>query len=437
MSDFSFRECFRFKPNVKSIFVRKGQRYLALDGIRAISIMIILPFHCLYLMLGFQMDEPAFREFHDTVPIWLQWILNASFSVDMFFVLSGFLIGNILLREYRKSSTINIKRFYLRRLFRLYPVYLFLILISALTLGPHVDTSYLWYNVFHLVNFLPYEKMLVLWTWTLSVEEQFYLLFPLCLLIAFRFFSRPLVFLCGLFLLSFAIRALVLAQHPEFMTIDMFKVVYPKVDGFTGMYFSQLYDNLYTRFGCLIIGSIAAYLHVVHSDVMERILLNAVTNTVLVLLSILGLFTVFSLPMMSPDSSITGEVRYWYFLLSRNLFGFCLSVLLLCMIYPAGILTNAIARVLSAKFWFPIAQLSYSIYLLHMPMAAISAAVVFQLAGGLSGFEPYHLVYAMLLCAFLAAIPAIFSFAFLEAPFMRMRGVIEGKSAESKLAEAS
>jgi len=122
MANFSFSDYFSIKHNTKAIFVRTGTRFAALDGLRAISIIMVVSFHCLYIFLSTQMKEPAFRAYHDTLPLILNWIPVGSFGVDVFFVLSGFFIGHILLSEYQKNVSLNIKRFYIRRLLRLYPV---------------------------------------------------------------------------------------------------------------------------------------------------------------------------------------------------------------------------------------------------------------------------------------------------------------------------
>ena len=93
------------------------------------------------------------------------------------------------MKEINVSGKINLKRFYIRRYLRLTPLYFFILAIAAVIWinQSTLDMSYLWYNVFYLNNYvhLAHEKMP--WAWSLAVEEQYYLIFPIFLLLAWRF----------------------------------------------------------------------------------------------------------------------------------------------------------------------------------------------------------------------------------------------------------
>lgn len=144
----------------------------ALDGLRAIAILLVLGCHTDVLKGG--------------------WI-----GVDVFFVLSGYLITNILLRELRETGSVDLGAFYTRRAFRLLPALAILCGFQVIRSwfspnGPEIREAtiigalYLenWNNVF---QFAPFDLMGH--TWSLAVEEQFYLLWPLLL---------PFVFIRGL-----------------------------------------------------------------------------------------------------------------------------------------------------------------------------------------------------------------------------------------------
>ena len=109
-------------------------------------------------------------------------------GVDLFFVLSGFLISNILFNEYKENKEVNIPRFLIRRSFKIFPPFYFFMFITLL-LRPMVtgDTNIEFHKVlselFYLQSYLPR-----IWqhTWTLAVEEHFYLIFSITLYIVTR-----------------------------------------------------------------------------------------------------------------------------------------------------------------------------------------------------------------------------------------------------------
>src|SRR5207244_1141178 len=108
-------------------------------------------------------------------------------GVDVFFAISGFLITLLLLRELEHSGTLSLKRFYLRRALRLIPAYLaFLIVLFGLSrMGLTHVSERAWLGALtYTVNFhLGYTPWEGLHFWSLSAEEQFYLLWPPLLLL--------------------------------------------------------------------------------------------------------------------------------------------------------------------------------------------------------------------------------------------------------------
>src|SRR4051812_42605748 len=96
----------------------KHERIPSLDGLRAISILIVLGYHLLW----------TYQFKNDDVRIW-KVILSGDFGVHIFFVISGFLITGILLREEKAQGKIDISKFYLKRIFRIFPAYYFYLLV--------------------------------------------------------------------------------------------------------------------------------------------------------------------------------------------------------------------------------------------------------------------------------------------------------------------
>lgn len=149
----------------------KTTRIHSLDGLRALSIALVLLGH-----LGGTRHSP--------VPLFFE--NYAEFGVRVFFVISGFLITSILLRELAETGDICLSDFYLRRFFRIFPA-AYVFITAAVVLGASslrredVVSAY-----GYLVNFDMNRPWMIGHLWSLSVEEQFYLLWPFLLLVFAR-----------------------------------------------------------------------------------------------------------------------------------------------------------------------------------------------------------------------------------------------------------
>lgn len=136
------------------------RRFPALDGLRAVAAVLVVFFHY-------------------GGPDWLQgWA-----GVQMFFVLSGFLITTLMLREEQRTGRISLKEFYLRRAFRILPVYYVVLLVTVVGsalfgtftsngIGPALKYFLTFTNEFAAHS--PYDQ-----SWTLGIEQKFYLVWPL------------------------------------------------------------------------------------------------------------------------------------------------------------------------------------------------------------------------------------------------------------------
>lgn len=163
---------FQTMMDMSSSFVlyRSRKRFGNLDGLRFICILMVLWHHAPFSSL----ELP-------------QFFTRGFLGVDFFFVLSGFLITTLLLREAGENGRFSMRNFYLRRILRILPVYFFVItcvsayyvLVSGQdNLAPLVPYYYLFLSNF-LVEHIPTLGI----TWSLSVEEQYYVLWPLLLMI--------------------------------------------------------------------------------------------------------------------------------------------------------------------------------------------------------------------------------------------------------------
>jgi len=148
----------------------------SLDGIRAIAVFMVMLLHA-----HFQLGK------------------GGGLGVDVFFALSGFLITTLLLEEYKKYNSISLSSFYIRRTFRLFPALyfmLFVVFLYATFFSIGETKSIIYRELFassiymNNISYMWNCKALILGhTWSLGVEEQFYFVWPLFLLLMIRFFS--------------------------------------------------------------------------------------------------------------------------------------------------------------------------------------------------------------------------------------------------------
>jgi peptidoglycan/LPS O-acetylase OafA/YrhL len=170
-------------------------RLKELDGWRAISVLLVVFYH-----LGLYQHQ-------DLVAPHVHFALVLShcgpLGVDVFFVISGFIICRLLILEEQRYGSISLKGFYIRRVFRILPPFYFYLATLCLLLltGLTVDHSKAILNAgLFLYDFSPAERSS--WfaghSWSLAVEEQFYLTFPAILLLAGKTYRKrvfPLLFL--------------------------------------------------------------------------------------------------------------------------------------------------------------------------------------------------------------------------------------------------
>lgn len=149
-------------------------RLLGLDGLRALSIALVMASH------GAQSPGFWFPKYARSIES------IGTFGVEVFFVISGFLITWLLLKE-EKKQTINLKNFYLRRAFRILPAAIFFLGTIGLMKVVFEDiVSSTWFDIGTALGFVknifPGQDRETAHYWSLSIEEQFYLFWPLVLI---------------------------------------------------------------------------------------------------------------------------------------------------------------------------------------------------------------------------------------------------------------
>ena len=161
-------------------------RNQGLDVLRGLAILLVLVSHLSYSIPGFVAPSGAAG--------FLYWHIKdfGTTGVDLFFVLSGFLISGLLFKELVRRQRIDFPRFWLRRAFKILPSYLLLLLILWIC-ATTTWSARPWTHLLFLQNYLDNSTNVP--TWSLAVEEHFYLLFPLALLVlGATTLSRPLLF---------------------------------------------------------------------------------------------------------------------------------------------------------------------------------------------------------------------------------------------------
>jgi peptidoglycan/LPS O-acetylase OafA/YrhL len=206
----------------------KEHRIRGFDALRAFAVTLVILSHVGIIAAA---QSPLWKSFFS--------VFNANYGVKTFFVLSGFLITTLLAQEFDRSGSVNVPGFMLRRVFRILPLYFLVIaIVSVLAyLGmaenkptARILSSILLYNFISRSDDVSYLSHL----WSLAVEEQFYLFWPLvCLaLMARRWllsaFAIGIVCLCGLGKMQLAGSTFESTYYPERWTIP---AIYPIMIG--------------------------------------------------------------------------------------------------------------------------------------------------------------------------------------------------------------
>jgi peptidoglycan/LPS O-acetylase OafA/YrhL len=339
----------------------KGKRLKELDILRAVAVFLVLGRHLLEIP---ETLSPSLRMF---LLVWREvgWI-----GVDLFFVLSGFLVAGILFREYQSNQRVHITRFLIRRGFKIYPPFYALIavtfVLSDLLPIPHEKWRYIGELLF-LQNYLG-----SVWnqTWSLAVEEHFYLLLAIVVFLLARTnqgdinpFRFLLTFILSTMALVLILRCIVGGLYPvgEWGPI----IVYT-----------------HFRIDSLLFGVMLAYLFYFKSSVLKSITQRFERTLLWVALCLI------SLPSLFPLS----ESRVSYTLGFTGLylgFGAILMIMLLSRSKIKELIVNICAPVL-----IPVGRASYSIYLWHMLVYYLSNFIT-------GGAEPSTLSFLLHLAAYI------------------------------------
>ena len=325
-------------------------------------------------------------------------------GVDLFFVLSGYLIGSQLLRPYTRGSRPSIVGFYLRRAFRVLPAYLTVLLfyfaIPGFREAPGLSPA--WQFLTFTQNFrIDYlHDPAFSHVWSLCVEEHFYLVLPLLILLLMRrpSFGKALAVILGILCFGIAIRAYIYLHQVQ---------VFPRDDdAFILAYVEKIYFPTHTRLDGLLVGVTLATIKTFRPAWWQR----AMSHGYLLLMAGCALCA-WAMWLFIERLSFSGAV------IGFPLVAVGLGLLIASSIAPSSPLSKV-------RGFGLIAALAYSAYLTHKEIMHLVHEHLPRLIGS-GGWLALIVYYAF---SFVAAFVLYMS---VERPFLRLRERISSRAAKA------
>jgi peptidoglycan/LPS O-acetylase OafA/YrhL len=315
----------------------------------------------------------------------------AKLGVSLFFVLSGFLITLLMVREREATGSVSLKRFYIRRALRIFPAYYVFLAVSFAWMafqGQAVPAALVLVSVFYALNYAQafgaFRSTPVSHGWSLGVEEQFYLVWPAMLRAAWRRnVSVPKLILAGIILVCAWRTTLSLA----------------------GVRSGYVYYAFDTRFDCLLMGCGLAIC--VRDDWVQRTARVVSANALLPIATLMLLGAIHVVP-----------VELWYLTVADSFEAILLAILLV-----QGLMLSA--HPLWSWLNWPVVRylgtISYPLYLYH------------QLAGNIA-FEAVQSRWVVQIASAVAMAVALamVSYHFIERPFLRRKERLSAMAAGEK-----
>jgi len=311
----------------------RGIRYIpAIDGLRAVAVIAVMLYH-----LGFK------------------WIPGGFLGVDLFFVISGYVITRLLLDSIQRSGGLDLRAFYVARIRRLLPPLVFMIITTTVVVGlwaPDTMRRFLgdtpfalfggmnWWLVFRHTDYFEAigRPPLLQHTWSLGVEAQFYLVWPLILLLVLRYFGKNKIPGAALLIAAFS-------------GIALF-VVSLQVDAASGSQVSHVYFGTDTHSIGLFLGAALAVRWIPQN------LQETVSRKAQDFVDLIGAFGFLGIIAAFLFIDETDPTLYKLAFPLAGIFG---CAILTSIVHPA----SRFAPILSSKVFIWIGERSYAIYLWH------------------------------------------------------------------------
>ncbi|MGG8383826.1 acyltransferase family protein [Bacillus sp. R-CC1] len=311
------------------------KRVFGLDFVRSIAIMLVLLAHGLDFFLAPVLKDSSIGRI---ITKSLNFPLGF-FGVEIFFVLSGFLIGRIIIKELVENGKWGrLFSFYIRRWFRTLPLYY--LVVFFLVWFP-IGADFTWRNLFFVQNFNSNTLSFNPVSWSLSVEEWFYLIIPFIILVAFRMIKedkgKHFLTICFI-IMSVSLLAriiLVIMKDPSF-DFGVRKQIFYRLDSITAG---------------VILAGIKFYYKDMYKQMIDK-------RKLLFFISIVGFILCEVWFILHRDMSKLDQSFF-----SRTIFFNCVTFS--CMLLVISLETVKINKVFIRKLIVFISMISYALYLLH------------------------------------------------------------------------
>ena len=413
----------------------------SINGLRVMSMFWVILGHTHVFALSSGLDN-LLRVRSTLSRFSFQAIGNAYFAVDSFFVLSGFLVAYLSLRQMkRKNGRFPFVTYYLHRYLRLTPTYAFVLfftwfLAMYLGNGPRYNMNfgqesanyrscnkYWWTNLIYINNLYPWKLMdeCIAWTWYLANDMQFYIFSPLIVIPLYYLFPIGVVISAIVLVVSFAITGTLAAVYDhQANQLASYAYNFSTNESDIVNYSNLQYDKPWHRVAPYIVGLIFGY-------VVYRLRLPTskqyvyIKYVVFLLMWVLsGIFlvsTLYGLYFQWHGHIPTKFENVFYIIFSKFTWSLGLGLLIVICHYGYGGIVN---QFLSMSFWIPLSRLSYNAYLLH----PIVLLVILGSEREVINYQDYNLVVysiGMVVLSFGAA--AVVS-VFVEFPIGNLEQVI-------------
>jgi peptidoglycan/LPS O-acetylase OafA/YrhL len=386
------------------LWARPAQNFAPLDGLRGLASCIVVFYHCALFTGLFDAAAPQAQR-----ALWLSGLANGFWTgIDIFFVLSGFLIGRLLLRDLERDRRVHYPSFFVRRGFRIFPAY-YLVLTASLLLivpleipvfrylylgDPQAVVEASWSNYLYLVNYVRpgHTPSPMSWAWSLCVEEHFYVLLPPILFLLYRLRWRALrPWLLGLLVAGpFVGRALQYLADPSLELMQGF------------------YYYSHNRFDEIFVGVLISYFFVTSRESLRAWAERAGH----------GLWI----------AGFACAAAVWVFGGLQRSGAFAVVFQFLLMAVGTGLvmvnclfLDNAVTRFFAHPVWYPLARISYGTYLVH-PFVLFGFLALLLRDASLAELGAWDVVGLYVLVMAVSSLVAGLMFVLLEAPMLR-RGI--------------
>jgi peptidoglycan/LPS O-acetylase OafA/YrhL len=328
---------------------------VGLDLLRLLAIVLVL---------GRHMAVPPETLPSSWMSILLIWQRGGWVGVDLFFVLSGFLVSGLLFSEYKSRGTLSFGRFYTRRGWKIYPPFFVLIFITVvihLLFGLSLTWMWIASELLFIQNYTP-----GIWgyTWSLAVEEHFYLLLPLSLILMLRFNKNSLM------------------PFKPILALAVFVAIFALLLRLINLYYGPVYSYMthvyptHLRIDSLFFGVLISYLYHFYTNRFIEVL-----TPWRWWLIIAGVF------LLTPAFIFPIEVTPFIYTVGFTIFYLGSGMLLV------GVLLCNIPRRRTLTFMATLGTYSYSIYLWHMPMFFFGVPLIDAALGDSIGFGTQLMIY--------------------------------------------